>query len=408
MKELLTLVKKETTRIVKDKKLLAVTVLVPGISIFFMYTIMFFLYDYNLSQTQAETSIVYVNVMPSEFESFLKETDSNGDYIFYLPETDSYNVYGKEMIFIETTEGETIKNDIKEGTKDLYVEFDSDFDNKIRTSQVVLIQPYYNNMKNDSTMTYQYFMRLVEDFSNYVNPPTQTYYYDPLSAIISKGEGKSFMSSAMSGAVPLLLLIFITTGAVALGADMIAGDKEKGTLAIYLLLPIQRFKIGTSKVITLSIFSLLSTLSSFLGLYFSFVAFRFMFDLPVDMINAINFGMFFQILLLSISAAILITTLVVLISMTAKSTKEANSLLTPLIIVISLVGIALIFVDTVPTSIIPYLIPIYNVAIGIMGVFLFELTVLNLFIVLTVNIIYSIIAVIIINKMLDKEKYIFS
>ncbi len=113
---------------------------------------------------------------------------------------------------------------------------------------------------------------------------------------------------------------------------------------------------------------------------------------------------FISLLTILTTVAIFIACLVIIISLFAKNLKEANTMLAPLIVVASFLPMLTMFSDTIPTSITPYLIPIYGSVLALKGVFIAELTTNILIVVILVNLIYSAIIVALINVFIKKAK----
>ena len=68
--------------------------------------------------------------------------------------------------------------------------------------------------------------------------------------------------------IPYLITILIFAGAMGLGVDTIAGEKERGTIANLLISPIKRVDIIMGKIVSLAIVSVLSAavyVISFIG-----------------------------------------------------------------------------------------------------------------------------------------------
>ena len=65
--------------------------------------------------------------------------------------------------------------------------------------------------------------------------------------------------------MPLLLIILMFSSCMAMTAESIAGEKERGTIATLLITPIKRSELALGKIAALSVMSLLGGLCSFVG-----------------------------------------------------------------------------------------------------------------------------------------------
>ena len=82
--------------------------------------------------------------------------------------------------------------------------------------------------------------------------------YDLASKEDSTGQIFSMM-------LPMLLMIFLFSGCMAIAPESIAGEKERGTIATLLVTPMKRGQLAMGKIISLGIIGLLSGISSFVG-----------------------------------------------------------------------------------------------------------------------------------------------
>ncbi|MCK7484352.1 MAG: ABC transporter permease subunit [Bacillus subtilis] len=67
--------------------------------------------------------------------------------------------------------------------------------------------------------------------------------------------------SMLSTLLPMLVVMFMFTGAMAIGPESIAGEKERGTIATLLVTPVKRREIALGKVFSLGVLSLISAAS---------------------------------------------------------------------------------------------------------------------------------------------------
>ncbi|MBS1705584.1 MAG: ABC transporter permease [Armatimonadetes bacterium] len=80
----------------------------------------------------------------------------------------------------------------------------------------------------------------------------------------TKGAGES----PIVGMVPYLLILFVFSGGMSIAADLVAGEKERGTMETLLITPVSRVHIALGKFLSLLGFSLTSTLVSITALFF--------------------------------------------------------------------------------------------------------------------------------------------
>lgn len=218
---------------------------------------------------------------------------------------------------------------------------------------------------------------------------------------------KDAAASVFSSLLPMLLLMFVFSACMAIGPESISGEKERGTIATLLVTPAKRSHIALGKIIALSIIALLSGMSSTIGTLLS---------LP-KLANVENTGMetnvygiteYLMLALIMLSTTLLIVTLISIISAFAKSTKEAGTYITPLMIVVMLVSLSGMFVDGSKTELFYYLIPVYNSVQSMTGIFSFDILPSGMAASVASNIVYAGIGVFILTRMFNNEKIMFN
>lgn len=65
--------------------------------------------------------------------------------------------------------------------------------------------------------------------------------------------------------LPMLLMLFLFSGCMAVAPESIAGEKERGTIATLLVTPMKRSDLAIGKILALALIALLSGISSALG-----------------------------------------------------------------------------------------------------------------------------------------------
>jgi len=67
-----------------------------------------------------------------------------------------------------------------------------------------------------------------------------------------------FMGKIIASLLPMLMIMFLFSGAMSIGPESIAGEKERGTIATLLVTPVKRKEIAIGKILALSVLSLIS------------------------------------------------------------------------------------------------------------------------------------------------------
>lgn len=220
------------------------------------------------------------------------------------------------------------------------------------------------------------------------------------------------MGSVLGMVVPFMLIISLLMGTMYPAIDTTAGERERGTLETVLTLPVTNRQLITSKFLTVALIGIISALLNILsiggiGLY--------MFKV-MDLGAATGAGA--GIRLASFVPAILITIVVVLvfslfisaitmcITAFAKSYKEANNYITPLMLVVLFTGY-IGFLPNIELTRGMALVPVANICLLIKNLMLFKLDYTLIFLVLVSNVFYATLAILFLSKIYDSESILF-
>jgi sodium transport system permease protein len=81
----------------------------------------------------------------------------------------------------------------------------------------------------------------------------------------SADTGQAFGGSMLVGFLPYLIILWAFYGGFSIVSDLVAGEKEKGTLETLLVSPISRTDIAVGKFLALATVSLAATVSALMG-----------------------------------------------------------------------------------------------------------------------------------------------
>ncbi len=372
MTNLWTLIKKELRRFFTDKRML-VSLLLPGLMIFLLYTIMGDVMANNLGQGENQEYTLKVDNEPAGF------ADALGEVLIldYQNELDEDTA----LAMIEAKE------------LDLYVIFPTDFLSEVEAGNNPSITMHYNGSSPSSmnlTNTYQSFLSTaLQQFS--VDSEDHTTDLDATIMIVTS-------------LIPFLLITFLFSGAIAVAPESIAGEKERGTIANLLITPVKRSHIALGKIIALSITALASAASSFTGLILS---------LPKLVGGETNFSLsmygfstYLMLLLVIISTVFIFIVLISIVSTYAKSIKEASGLSMPLMIIVMLVSVSTLMGSAADNSLV-YLIPVYNSVHALLSIFSLDVNMLNFALTIISNLSVTVLGVFLLTRMFNSEKIMF-
>ncbi len=363
--------KKEMARVFKDKKMVFSVFLLPVLIMVLIMSIVNGMVDNMMKDIEKHNPIVYVQNEPQSFQEFLK--------------------MGKFKYEIKEIQGEKDRSkaekEILEGEADLIIEFPEKLDEQLAAykegDKIPQIKTYYNPSEDFSSAAYEEIsVGVLENYrqtllsmrvGNLENIMVFTVNSDNEDMVIQDDEKAG--GKVLGMMLPYFITILLFAGALGIGGDMIAGEKERGTMASLLVSPVKRSSIALGKVTALMAISGLSSL-----VYVAVMAICA--PMMMDSImggggNGLDLHLNPQQLLLMgvllIAIAFFYSSIIALLSVFAKSTKEANSYVMPVYMIVIIVGLLTMFQSGTPETV-KYWIPIYNNALVLQGILTQEIS----------------------------------
>ena len=143
------------------------------------------------------------------------------------------------------------------------------------------------------------------------------------------GESSSSGLASLAGLIPLVLVLMTITGAVYPAIDLTAGERERGTLETLMAAPISRFWILFSKFVAVVTVAMLTAVLNLVGMFATIWAFQLDKQLGIEIFNL---STILQILGLLILFAGFFSAVLLVVTSFAKSFKEAQVYLIPVIL----------------------------------------------------------------------------
>jgi len=395
---MLAIIKKEFARFFGDKRMVFTTIIMPGLLIYLIYSFMGDGLADTFATDENYRAKVYVQNMPLSIQ----------------PMFDSLQM---DITDATDMDAESLKPLVENKKIELLVIFPPQFDsamaayNVFDTAQVAPNILMYSNFTNVESDNAENMVRIMlnmyeESISNKFD--INGYREDNADEKFNLATDEDSMGKIFSMMMPFLLLIFLYSGCVAVAPESIAGEKERGTIATLLVTPMNRSHLALGKIISLSVIALLSGLSSFVGTMLSLPKLmgEAIEGLPTNIYTTADYALLLGIIL---STVLIMISLISIISAYAKTVKEAGTMVLPLMIVIMVVGVtSMMGGSEAQTAMAWYLIPIYNSVQAMVGIFSFGYSITNVVITIAVNSIYAGIFSLILAKMFNSEKIMFS
>ena len=389
---ILTTMKKELARFFGDKKVAFSTILLPGLMIFVLYSFM----------GSALTS------------QFSVEEDYKAEcYVMNFPEDDTLKMMLKEGFrFKEISSEEEVKQakkKLQEKETDLCVVFPEDFSERIAEPLPVTssalppeVQIFYNSSETSSEKAFQAMSSVLNEFEGMLSNRFDLNKSDGVAYDLAKKEDA--IGSIFSSMLPMLLLIFLFSGTLAVAPESIAGEKERGTIATLLVTPVKRSHIAIGKILALSIIALLSGASSTIGTVLSLPKLMGAAgDLDGSVYSVTDYLLLAVVIL---STVMVFVTVLSLISAYAKSIKEAQSYATPVMILLMVVGITAMFGNGAKEELYYYCIPAYNSVQSMVRIFEFNVSAGTMLVTVVSNLAITLLGAFVLTKMFQSERIV--
>ena len=393
---ILTVMKKELRRFFGDRRMLA-TLILPGLLIYVIYSLMGGALSDNLGGGEDTEYRVLTHNMSDKVHEITLSAELNITY-YKCP---------------DCTEGhspEAIAKSINEDGYHLYLSFPEDFDAKVAAYNPASGQPapevqiYYNSASTESQAAYSTVLSLLNVFESAMANRFDVNVSQDVAFDVATEEDMTGMLFSML--MPLLLIMLMFSSCMAMTTESIAGEKERGTIATLLITPIKRHELALGKIAALSVMSLLGGLCSFAGVLLALP--KLMGGEAMDAVDASIYTVsdYAMILFVILSTILVFVSLIAVLSALANSVKEASTLISPLMLVVTVIGVSGMFSGGASNPAF-FLIPVYNSVQCISGVFSMSYEPIQIILTVVSNLAAAGILVFILARMFNSEKVMF-
>ena len=395
MSEIRLICKKELSRVMTDRKMLFSVFLLPAIIMVVVMSLMTSLSENMMEDVKSHAPIVYLENAPEGIEDYRK-----GYY---------------EEIELRTVEDEDqVTEEIRSGDADLWVAFPNDFLEEVESyetgHEIPQIKAYYNPSEEYSQAAYEgvtggcleaYRQELLAERVGDMQSLTVFTVNSDNPDMVIQDEQKAG-GKALGMMLPYFVTILLFAGAMGIGTDMVAGEKERGTMASMLVAPIKRSSIVLGKVFALMIISGISSIV-YVAVMVGFLPQMMSMYGSGGMELSLGMEQVVMMALLLIAIAFLYSGIIVLISVFAKDVKEANSYIMPVYMLILILGIVTMF-TTQKVEGWYYAVPVFNTALTLQGILTGEVTLVQYAVTLAETLLLGGVLIAVIARAFESEK----
>nr|MDE7132125.1 ABC transporter permease [Lachnospiraceae bacterium] len=210
--------------------------------------------------------------------------------------------------------------------------------------------------------------------------------------------------------LPFMLVVSLLMGTIYPAIDTTAGERERGTLETILTLPVTNRQLIISKFITVAVIGMVSAFLNILSMGVITLYMYKMLDMQTDM-GSFDLAKFIPAIFVCILAvfafSLFISAVTMCVTSFAKSYKEANNYITPLMLIVMFVGY-IGFIPNIELTQTIAMLPVANICLLIKNMMAFKIDYGAIAVVLSSNVAYAVIAILFLSKIYDSEAILFS
>lgn len=350
MNKIFTIAKKEFLDIFRDKRTLIRMILIPLVAFPVIIQLITTLQK-SQSEKQASEILKVGYVLNGQSEDIIERMKEDSLY---------------EFIPYEDTMALALDVDVKE--INLGMSLSSNFDKSLAAGNQGEFSMFIRGADKEDYERFESLIELEKLFIvNYrlAKLEKEPLFIEPLLIYHNdQSDRQEIYAKYAGGILPYIFMAFLFMGSMLPAIDLFAGEKERGTIETLLTSPVNRLQILLGKMIVVVAFGLISALVALVGL---FASINMVGESGGDFMEVINKmltpQLFLMLFILLIPLAIFFAGVMIPISVYARSFKEAQSILTPLNIVMvlpAMVG----FVPGVELDYTTAFIPVVNVVLS--------------------------------------------
>ena len=389
-----TIIRKELSRFFGDRALFFTTVIMPGLLIYFIYSVMGSSMTGMMTENADEPTTVYVSHKPESLSPMLGE----------LPV-----VMVEEDFEIAAVREELSSRECNKAV----VVFPESFDSLVTAYNSASGEPapnveiYYNSTNEGSNGAYMMLSGILEQYEDNMSNKFDVNRSDSEDASFNQASEAEEIGNILSSLIPMLIMTLLFSGCMAVAPTAIAGEKERGTIATLLVTPMKRSQLALGKIVALSFIALLSGLSSFLGIILSLPKLL-AGESDVELSGmAYTFNDYLFLLLIILVTVLVLVAIVSILSALAKSVKSAGTMITPLMLIVIVVGLIPMISGGTEDNPLMYLIPFYNSVESMSCVFAYNIQTLPILLTIISNLFYTGLAVWVLTRLFNSERAMF-
>jgi sodium transport system permease protein len=352
MKTIFVIFKKELIDTLRDRRTLVSMIAIPLILFPVLIGISSRVISSQAQEAREKTLRVGLNTNGNaeEFRRILVQTD--------------------KVMLVENISPDSARSLVASDSLDAFFEFAPDFDKQVASLQPGVVTMYFKAADERDIEKDRALGLLTEDPNElrYARFKSLNINESVIKTVdvreVNLASAKEKIAPIIGGFLPYLFIIFCFLGSMYPAIDLAAGEKERGTLETLLTSPASRLEILLGKFGVVVLTGLITAAVSMLGLYIGIVQVK---EIPAELLRTILGILEVRSIVLLVSLLLPLTVffaaILLSLSIFAKSYKEAQSIISPMMIVI-IVPAFLGLMPGMTLNTTTALIPILNVSLA--------------------------------------------
>ena len=244
--------RKELARFFSNKASALVSIVLPGLLIFLMWTFMGDAMGGMFKTDMSKPPTVAVVNAPESVKALAADSIVDMRDEPSLPGADE------------------MRERIEQGDVKAFAVFPEGFDEAVAAYDPASgvpapqVEIYFNSTDPDSSQARSTFAAMLDSYESSLS---NRFDVNAGGAGYDVAEERDVAGMLVVSIVPLLLLILVFSSVMSIAAESVAGEKERGTMATLLATPIKRHDIALGKVLAITVIGLLIAASSAIGIF---------------------------------------------------------------------------------------------------------------------------------------------
>lgn len=393
------LYKKEIMDVIRDKKTIIAMFILPLI----LYPLIFVVV---LQIMAAVNTTRQQHVYTVAFTSKTAESEKFADFVKGKKDGLSYDVK-----FRYASPGSKLEKSLKDEKTDAYIDIR-------KKSGNYTFEVHYLSAVTNSQNAYDMIEEEAEAFGKSISEERvseagldEKYILQPVETVMKDESTKeSSVGNILGNIIPFMLIVSILMGSTYPAIDATSGERERGTLETLMTLPVTNMEMITAKFLSVATLALVSVFVNVLSIGAIAAYLYTTVSSLTDTMKGMNPADFIPAALVTIvcvaAFALFISAVFMCVCSYAKTFKEANNYITPVMLVVMFTA----YIGFIPNIRLDYkmaLVPVANICLLIKNLLVFKFSFRMIMTVLLSNVVYAAAAVFLLSKIYNSESVLF-